>query len=484
MADVWQGYASPTATPSNDVWSGIASPVSQPDTSIGNQLGLTARYGVEGAMALPNMIGNAANTAVNLASTGINKVAGTNIPMLGMPSQTTSDLLTQADLPQPQGPQQRMVGDMSRAVAGLGTGMGFGNAVADVAPEISSAVTQAPAMQARAAVGSAGAAGGTRELGGGPIAQTMAGLGGGYLATRTPFTPEQQEQPISQLLKSDARDAFADADTSGANFNQASSQQLPNDIESAMAKTGKMNARLHGDTISVLDDLKNDAQDGNLSLEDLHQYRQNFQEVINNNLHPNGGMKPDAMKANQAIDAIDNMIDNAKNNPSAYIKNGSPEALDSFQNGLSLWAKSARANDIERIMDRADMMEQPATALRTGFRTLASNPKRMNMFDDESQDLIRSAADVSMPVEILRGLGSRLISAVAAGTGHIGGAVVAQAGGAIPRNLATQMQMNRAQAVLDNIARPNSLMQPMADYSGQLGASQGMLPVYQYGGQQ
>jgi hypothetical protein len=38
-------------------------------------------------MALPNIMGDAANSAVNLGTGVINKFAGTNIPRMGLPSQ-------------------------------------------------------------------------------------------------------------------------------------------------------------------------------------------------------------------------------------------------------------------------------------------------------------------------------------------------------------------------------------------------------------
>lgn len=446
------------------------------NNGLGTQLGLTARYAAEGLAAPLNMVGNAANSAINLMLPDKYK--------LGMPSDTTSQLLTQAGLPNPQGPQQRIVGDMSRAVASLGTGMGLGNLLSDAAPAVSTALTQNPLMQARGAVGAAGAGGSAQELGAGPLGQIMASMAGGYGTTRTPFTSEPDQASLSEGLRSDASQAFKDAKTSGAVFNQESSSQLPSEIEANLANTGKMNARLHGDTLSVLDDMKNDPDINNLSLEDLHQYRQLFGQAVNNNLHPNGALKPDAMKANQAIDVIDNLINDAKNNPQAHLATDNPDALASFQKGMDLWSKSARANDIERIMDRADMMDQPATALRTGFKTLASNPKRMRGFSDEDQDLIRKAADISMPVDVLRSLGSRLIGVIAAGTGNLGGSLMAQGGSAVSRNLATQAQMNRAQDILDSIAKPNNLMQSLPDISKQMGMMNGIIPQYQYGGQQ
>lgn len=484
MVDVWQGLASDVSQPTGDVWTGVASQVGQQPavdqpsigSQIGRQLGLTGRYAVEGAMALPNMIGNAANTAINYALPDKYK--------LGMPSQSTSDLLTQAGLPQPQTSGERIIGDASRAVAGLGTSFGVGGALSEISPAISNVVTSNPLMQARGALGSSTLASGTKELGFGPLVQTLAGMAGGFGATRQPFTQEEVPTPISQDLRSDAKQAFDAANSSGAVFNDKASAKLPNNISDKLADTGKMNARLHGDTLSVLDDIKNDAEKGSMTLEDLHQNRQLLGQVVNNNLHPNGDLKPDAMKAAQAIDAVDEFMENAKKNPQKYLENSSPDAIQSFQKGMSLWAQSARANDIERIMQRADFSEQPATALRSGFRQLALNPKRFNQFDSDTQDLIKKAATVSMPVEVLRGLGSRLIGTIMAGTGNLVGGSLEQAASAIPRNLATQMQMNRGQSVLNNIAQPNQLMQPLPDVFKQMGTMQGLVPELQYGNQQ
>src|SRR5687767_202904 len=67
----------------------------------GRQVGLTVRAGVNGLMAIPNMVGDALNTAVNYGASGINKLAGTNIPQLGMMSDTVQRLVNTSGLPQP-----------------------------------------------------------------------------------------------------------------------------------------------------------------------------------------------------------------------------------------------------------------------------------------------------------------------------------------------------------------------------------------------
>jgi hypothetical protein len=68
--------------------------------AVGRQLGLTARAGVMGLTAIPNMIGN----AFGLRS-----------------SQTISDALTKLGLPEPQNATERVVQDVAGGMAGAGS---------------------------------------------------------------------------------------------------------------------------------------------------------------------------------------------------------------------------------------------------------------------------------------------------------------------------------------------------------------------------
>lgn len=126
---------------------------------IGRQVGLTARYGVEGLTALPNMAGD----AMGLHS-----------------SQAVSDLLTKLGLPKPEGATERVVGDITRAMAGQGGTMKAGGILANeagpVVQRIGDVLQSQPLMQAISSGTGAAAAGTTREKGGGAAAQTVAGL--------------------------------------------------------------------------------------------------------------------------------------------------------------------------------------------------------------------------------------------------------------------------------------------------------------------
>lgn len=190
---------------------------------LGRQLGLTARYGAEGLATIPLMVGDAANTLLDMGIRGVNKVAGTNIPQFGSASQSFQGLLNQAGLPQPETAQERVIGDASRALAGAGGTVSLGQRLGGT---VGNVLAAKPGMQALSAGTGATAAGVTREAGGGPGAQIAAGLTGalvapvaadltvqsikglarGVPAAIKPFTKSGQEQIAGKVLNKFASD--------------------------------------------------------------------------------------------------------------------------------------------------------------------------------------------------------------------------------------------------------------------------------------
>ena len=138
---------------------------------IPRQLGLTARYGIEGAAAAGGMLVDPILTLMNQKTT----------------AQRGTNIADAVGLPKPQGSFERVVGDASRMVAGTGLTAGAAGALSggtqagSVARGVVESMAARPGLQAVSAA-SAGAAGGaTRETGGGPLAQTVAAVGGGLL---------------------------------------------------------------------------------------------------------------------------------------------------------------------------------------------------------------------------------------------------------------------------------------------------------------
>jgi len=141
---------------------------------IGRQLGLTARYGLEG-------LGDAVGVLANPISTVMNKVG---LPHTGTTRQLATTIADTAGLPSPESDTERVVGDASRAItgsAGLGKAANLmaEKVVSPIARSVLSGLGASQGLQAVSAAGGAAAGGATRESGGGAGAQFSAALVGG-----------------------------------------------------------------------------------------------------------------------------------------------------------------------------------------------------------------------------------------------------------------------------------------------------------------
>lgn len=140
---------------------------------------------------------------------------------------------------------------------------------------------------------------------------------------------------------------------------------------------------------------------------------------------------------------------------SAAEVQGGKAGFESLKEARSLWSKSAKLRDIEKIITRADMMDNPATGIKTGFRTLY-NSGRINGYSDAEKKLIKKAAETGIISDTLRTFGSRLIPAItAASGGGLGGTVASQAASMASRNAASRLQVGRAAKVASKIAGPS-----------------------------
>ena len=180
-------------------------------SDFGRQLGLTGRAAVTGALSIPTMGADALTGLINL-------LAGRQV--MQPTSQSLQNLMTQAGVPSPQTPQERVVQDVTSA--------GFGVAgPASIAQKFSPAVqdffTKSLGTQGAAATAGALASGAARESDVGPLGQTLGALAGSITAggavgsapilARTakeavrPFTQAGREVITGNVLRNLAADA-------------------------------------------------------------------------------------------------------------------------------------------------------------------------------------------------------------------------------------------------------------------------------------
>lgn len=217
---------------------------------IPRQLGLTARYGVEG-------LGGTLNFLSSPIRGGLNALGADIAPV------NFEGYADKAGLPKPQNATERIVGDASRLVAGSAIPIGAASGLAKNSTGLTQAVaTQMaanPAAQLVSAAASGGAGGYTRETGGDGTAQFLASLTAGMLAPAAmrsgqnllekatnlrPAQPQNVDIKISQ--------AFQD---SGINFGDLPSN-VRNSIRNDVADALKTGGNLSTDAVRRLADYR------------------------------------------------------------------------------------------------------------------------------------------------------------------------------------------------------------------------------------
>ena len=185
---------------------------------IGRQLGLTARYGIEGAGNLAGMVSDP---------------FGQFLPGYQPTGQMASGLADTLGLPQPQGGLEQGVGNASRAL--VGTGLSAGAGLAANAPQMAAQ----PLMQALSTMSGSGAQQVAQQAGAGQGGQLVAALAGG-------LTPGAASFAIPGAIRGAVRGtdptkynqnvaAFEGAGTT-ASVGQASENRVMRALESLMAR--------------------------------------------------------------------------------------------------------------------------------------------------------------------------------------------------------------------------------------------------------
>lgn len=195
---------------------------------IPRQLGLTARYGLEGVANAAQLVTEPLRYVTDALTpdrkpTLTSLVTGQTQPKstpLGVQATKLADWI---GLPTPQTADERVVGDATRLVAGTGATMGVGSLVkgGELTTKAGQFLTQNPVAQLSSAAGAGLAGGSSREAGGSTGGQILASVAGGLagnaavglgqsLATQatglknkfvTSMTPQDMDVKISEVLQ-------------------------------------------------------------------------------------------------------------------------------------------------------------------------------------------------------------------------------------------------------------------------------------------
>lgn len=271
----------------------------------------------------------------------------------------------------------------------------------------------------------------------------------------TSSMPKPNLPNTSEAVRSLASKSYQEAEQKGGTLTPEFTNNFLNEATKVAPQTeaGKIVA---GDNqVTQLVERMQALKDKPLSLSEAQEVDETLGDLIDSE-YGIKGMSKQGKKLYDIQSTFRNMIEDAGPQD---IQGGS-SGFDALKQGRQLWSQSAKMRDVEKIISRAQDMDNPATSIKTGFRNLVNSP-RVRGFSPEELEAAKAAAKTGIATDALRVFGSRLGPIITSGTGFAtGNPFLGMIGGAANyglstgmRNLATKMQMNKAKNVLDVLAK-------------------------------
>ena len=409
------------------------------------QENLPASQGIVGLETVENVgrginigLGNAAVGAFQAATDVGEKAAslierlyfGDNLNMDTIGNRLANQVKQRNEL-QAQLPTSQRVGvAIGQSLPYLATGVGTGAKVAQTAGKVaglasggavSGAVTSALSPQEQASLGNravetvkGGAIGGAVGAGFGvaeKVASSAVTLGKDILAgfkarpveAIAGFTskPVETLDSISEAIKEGSTNAYKAMRESGAIFKPETTKSIFTGIDDALKENGILNPRLHGDTIGILEDLKTLAKEKNgaIGLEELDQYRQLLGDVVKKNTDISGKINADALKANIAINKLDDVVDGLGANA---LSKGDQKTLDLLNTARTEWSRYRKFDAISSIVKKAD---GDPNRTKTLLQNFVNNPKNLRGFSPAEVEALKRAKTNSTAEGLMKAVG-------------------------------------------------------------------------------
>jgi hypothetical protein len=404
-----------------------------------------ASQGIVGLETVEN-VGRGINTGLGNAAVGAFQAAtdvgekaaslieriyfGDNLSMDTIGDRLANQVKQRNEL-QAQLPTSQRVGvAIGEALPFLTTGVGTGAKVAQVAGKVAGitaggavggAVSSALSSQEQAGLENramqtvkGGAVGGAVGAGFGVASKVASGavtLGrdvlAGFKARPTEaiagFTskPVETLDSISAAIKDGSSNAYKAVRESGAIFKPEAIKSIFAGIDNSLKESGILNPRLHGDTIGILNDLKTLAKEKGdaIGLEELDQYRQLLGDVVKKNTDISGKINADALKANIAIDKLDEIVDSLGGN---VLSKGDKGTLDLLNTARAEWKRYRKFDAISSIVKKAD---GDPNRTKTLLQNFVNNPKNLRGFSNAEVEALKRAKTNSTSEGLMKAVG-------------------------------------------------------------------------------
>lgn len=267
------------------------------------------------------------------------------------------------------------------------------------------------------------------------------------LAKGQPIIQAAKTGKTAADLKAEASSLYEASEKTGGAIKEGEVNKWINDISSVSSQTREGKAIAGETEVTKLLGRIETLKDKPVTLRGAQEIHEELGNLIDKQYDITGKLSKEGHKILDIQTKFRDMIENA---PESAVY-GTKEGFNTWREAQKKWAESMRLSDIERILQRAELSDNPATAMRSGFKTLYMNKARLRGFSREQQSLIKKAATSNLPMETMRGLGSRLVSIIAFGTGRPEIGIAAQGIGYAARSAAEKAQLNRANKIIRSI---------------------------------
>ena len=212
--------------------------------------------------------------------------------------------------------------------------------------------------------------------------------------------PVETLDAVASAIKEKSSTIYNAMRESNSTLKPTATKEIFTGIDSALSESGIMNKRLHGDTLGIVSDLKDLAKQkkGNVSIEELDQYRQLLGDVVKKNTDVAGKLNADGLKANIAINKLDDVVENLK----PELISGGKDSVNLLNEARGEWQRYRKFDAITSIVKKAD---GDPNRIKTLMQNFVNNPKNLRGFTNAEKASLKDASRNSVSEGLLKAVG-------------------------------------------------------------------------------
>jgi hypothetical protein len=243
---------------------------------------------------------------------------------------------------------------------------------------------------------------------------------GGSLSAAAPVVGKVVEKaltktvvPTSEQVRNQASKLYEVAEQKGGALSAGEANKFYNQILKIRPQTVEGKVFKGKSAIADIFDQIPDLKDRPMTLRAAQEVDEALGDLAYGTMDKFGKLTSDGKKFLDMQTSLRRTIENADES----MVHGGKEGFEALKEARRHWATSLRLRDVEKIIDNSQYAEQPATALRTGFRTLLKNPDRLKGYTPKEVAAIKRAAKTGIVTDALRLAGSGLTPIIAGAGG-------------------------------------------------------------------